>query len=397
MSNILIISAVFPPEPLVSAKLSFDIAEVLSKSDKVTVLCPNPSRPKGFDHNQSTQNVSDKYTINHVDSYTCAESKLIGRIRESYSFGRQCAKFIKANKANLQTIYINSWPFISQYLIIKQATKSDIKTVLHIQDIYPESLIKKIPKIMGNFLFKILLPIDIFTLKKATKIIGISNRMNLYLSASRKINIEKFYLVRNWQEDAFFLNFKASANINKEFVFMYTGSISASAGVEVLIKSFVKANLDKTKLIIAGDGAEKEKCVSIAKEIGNNSTIEFCNLTPSETPLLQSKATVLLLPLKKGIALTATPSKLTAYLLSGKPVLASVELNTDVSEIINEGKCGIVKEPENIDAIAKGMKEMYFMKTNTLEEMGANSKKYAENYLSKKVNLKKCVSIIKNI
>ena len=46
--NILIISAVFPPEPVVSANLSRDLAEELSKNNQVTVLCPKPTRPNGF-------------------------------------------------------------------------------------------------------------------------------------------------------------------------------------------------------------------------------------------------------------------------------------------------------------------------------------------------------------
>ena len=48
-SSVLIISAVFPPEPIVSAKLSEDIANGLVEHDiKVIVLHPRPTRPYGF-------------------------------------------------------------------------------------------------------------------------------------------------------------------------------------------------------------------------------------------------------------------------------------------------------------------------------------------------------------
>lgn len=51
-SSVLIISAVFPPEPIVSAKLSEDIANGLVEHDiKVIVLHPRPTRPYGFEFN----------------------------------------------------------------------------------------------------------------------------------------------------------------------------------------------------------------------------------------------------------------------------------------------------------------------------------------------------------
>ena len=45
MKAILIISAVFPPEPVVSSKLSFEIVTELSKDCRVVVLHPEATRP----------------------------------------------------------------------------------------------------------------------------------------------------------------------------------------------------------------------------------------------------------------------------------------------------------------------------------------------------------------
>jgi hypothetical protein len=48
MLKVVVISAVFPPEPVVSATLSADLARELAKKNNVTVLSPMPSRPLGF-------------------------------------------------------------------------------------------------------------------------------------------------------------------------------------------------------------------------------------------------------------------------------------------------------------------------------------------------------------
>jgi glycosyltransferase involved in cell wall biosynthesis len=393
VAKVLIISAVFPPEPVVSAMLSRDIAEELSKKNDVTVLCPQPTRPVGFLFEKGFE--PNGYEVIRLNSYTCAASNIFGRFRESYSFGRHCAKYILENSAIIDCIYVNSWPLFSQYLIVKTAKKIRVPCVIHIQDIYPESLTNKLPNpVKGLFIF-FFLPLDKFILRHAVKIIGISPNMISYLSASRKINKNKFELIRNWQDDSGFLNYIPTNIMKTDFVFMYLGSISPSAGVEVLINSFHKANLPGTTLKIVGNGSDKENCKAVARKLGNNK-IEFYDVMPENVPEMQAQSDVLLLPLKKGISKTATPSKLIAYLLSGKPVIACVEKESDVANILRDANCGFVVEPENVEAIAFGMKHVSGLNKNELEKLGLNGKEYALSNLSKKTNLQKLVSVIEN-
>ena len=49
MKKILVVSSVYPPEPVISAKVSFDIARKLTESNRVTVICPHPSRTLGYE------------------------------------------------------------------------------------------------------------------------------------------------------------------------------------------------------------------------------------------------------------------------------------------------------------------------------------------------------------
>ena len=208
----------------------------------------------------------------------------------------------------------------------------------------------------------------------------------------------KFELIRNWQNDDVFLNEARNANMEKkeEFIFMYVGSLSASAGVELLIRGFHKAKVPCSKLIIAGNGADKKKCMDVAKDLKNRQ-IEFCEAKPEDVPELQSQADVLLLPLKKGIAKTATPSKLTAYLLSSRPVLACVEDESDVANILREGKCGFVIEPENEISLSLKMQELYDMSHKQLEQFGKNGRNFALMNLSKRTNLGRLVSLIEKL
>ena len=69
---ILLASSVFPPEPVVSATIGFDLAEALSVDSEVMVVTPKPTRPLGFLFEEATQ--PDRAFKHYVmESYTYPE------------------------------------------------------------------------------------------------------------------------------------------------------------------------------------------------------------------------------------------------------------------------------------------------------------------------------------
>ena len=398
MSNILIISAVFPPEPVVSALLSRDLANELSKKNNVTVICPSPTRPAGFSFEKRMY--SEHYNIIQLNSYTCPSSKIFGRFRESYSFGSCCVKFIKESTGNIQCIYINSWPLLSQFMIVNIAKRKNIPCVLHIQDIYPESLINKMP-FGKSILFKILLPIDKYSLLNSNSIIAISENMKKTLINTRNVNSTKIEVVTNWQDDEAFLSFhkfkiQSESNSSKGITFMHLGNNGPLAGVNFIIRSFFKAEIEHSKLIIAGSGTRTNSCIALVKSIKANN-IEFVEVPQGMVPSIQDLADVLLLPVKKNGAMSSIPSKLPAYMFSAKPIIGCLDLESDTAKAINDSGCGIVIEPENEIELINAMKSAALWSEKTREEKGNSGLEFAKKSFSKEINIKKIISIIENV
>jgi len=392
MAKILIISAVFYPEPVVSAKLSEDIANDLSLANKITVVAPKPTRPFGFkllkDKNKTTT-----YYLENLDAYTCPESKPLGRLRESYSFGIACKKYIDENHKNIDAIYMNSWPIFSQYYIVKTAKKYKIKVVTHVQDVYPESLSNKLPKASWflNFMF---LPIDKFVLKNSFKIIAISSKMKNYLSTTRNITESKIEVVQNWQNEASFTSYVPKENsIKRDFTFMYLGNIGPVAGVDLIIDAFISANITNSKLIIAGSGSKKEDLQKIVAK-SNFLNIQFLEVPDGKVPEIQDLADVMLLPIKKGAASSSIPSKLPAYMFSKKPIIGALDSDSDTARVLIESDCGWVVSPENTEELKQKMIVVAGLKKDILQEKGIKGFEYAMEYLSKKNNLSKVTQII---
>jgi glycosyltransferase involved in cell wall biosynthesis len=392
--NVLLISAVFPPEPIVSASLSKDITNTLARDNKVTVICPIPTRPHGF--NFTKEMAAEVYKVVRLNSYTCSESKIVGRFKESYSFGKHCYKYIVEKHKNIDVIYANTWPLMAQYFTVRAAKKYKIPVIIHVQDVYPESLSNKIP-ILSTVVNYILLPIDRYVLQNTTKIIAISDKMKNYLVKTREIKSEKIEVVQNWQDEEAFINFEMSNNLahaaNRPFTFMYLGNIGPVAGIDLLIEAFVKADLKNCRLVIAGSGSKKKSLEEKVHQIGLP-TIEFWEVPNGTVPEIQAQADVMLLPIKKGAASSSIPSKLPAYMFSKRPIIASVDSDSDTARVINAAGCGWVLAPENTSILADKLKLVYAISKSKLFEKGNNGFDYAIENLSKKNNLQKVVTSV---
>lgn len=387
--NILIISAVFSPEPVVSATLSCDIAQELSTKHDVTVLSPRPTRPLGYIFDQS--NIFSQFKHQVAKSFTSPTSSVIGRLRESLSFGIASYKFIVNN--NFDIVYINTWPFFAQILAVAAAKKKQIPIVVHIQDIYPESLINKLSR-FKSLLTRILLPFDKWMLKNSTSIVTISNGMKVYLSKTRNVPENKIKVVYNWQDEKRFINTTKKEAQSNLFTFTYLGSLSPSASIDTIINAFEKANLKNSRLVIAGNGSEKEKLVSLS-ELSNN-TIEFIESPFEKAGEIQSESDVLVLSLKKGIGKLALPSKLSAYMFSSKPIIACVDTDSDSASVIINSGCGWVCEPESVEKLSESMLLAYESSREVLVEKGQKGFEYSLKNFSRKENLRKITSLIES-
>jgi len=394
--KILIISCVFPPEPVVSAKLSYDIADALSENNLVTVISPRPSRPFGNKFNKNKLDFNFEHII--ARSYIYPLSNIFGRFKESLSFGKYCYKYIAEHNQDIDIIYANTWPLLGQYFAVKASKKFGIPIIIHVQDIYPESLSKKLT-IGANLLTWTLIPIDKYILKHATRIIFISQKMKEYLVKTRKIEHNKVEVISNWQDEKSFLNYNTNPQnkIEKPFTFMYLGNIGPVAGVDILIDAFVKLPTKNCRLIIAGSGSMKESLMQHAKKYPQYKyNITFWPAPEGKAPEILNKADVLLLPIKKGYASTSIPSKLPAYMFSSKPIIACADEDSDTALAVYEANCGWVIEPENSNLLTILMTKVITYDKKSLAIFGSNGKQYALTHFSKKNNLPKIIKIIRD-
>lgn len=397
MSKFLIIASVFPPDAVTSAYLNIDLANALSKDGEVTVIRPYPSRPKGVAYTDKDIKQYDNFKTIMVDSYRCPSSKVLGRFRESISFGSACQKYIEEHHDEIDFIYNHSWHLFGYNMVAKTAVRYGIPYMVVVQDIYPESLFtsRKLPDFIQKFIMKTLGRLDRYTLRNAARVRTISEEMRSYLIRTRGLDENKVFAVDNWQDDSNHF-YKPMEGKQNPFVFEYLGSINSHSNVGLIIRAFAKAQLPDAELRIYGGGNKKDECVQLVNDFGLNN-VRFDYVQRDNVPQVQAEASVLVLALSKGNGAFSLPSKVTSYMLSGRPILASVDVESATTRYINDARCGVAVPPADEEALSQAFKDLYSMKQYELAAMGARAREFADKHLTRDYNLNIVVNQIKEI
>ena len=397
MGKRLIIASVFPPDAVTSAYLNIDLAHALSKEGLVTVVRPFPSRPKGVTYTEKDIKHYDGFETVMVESYKCPSSKVLGRFRESISFGRACKKYIEEHHNEIDFIYNHSWHLFGYYMVAKTAVRYGIPYMTVVQDIYPESLFtsRSLPGFAQKLIMKTLGRLDRYTLRNAARVRTISEEMRSYLIKTRGLDEMKVFAVDNWQDDSNHYYHPLDAT-KKIFVLEYLGSINSHSNVDLIIRAFAKAQLQNAELRIYGGGNKKDECVQLVKDLGL-SNVRFDYVQRDDVPKVQAEASVLVLALSKGNGAFSLPSKVTSYMLSGRSIVASVDAESATTRYIKNAACGIAVPPADEDALAQAFKDLCATEPEKLAEMGANARQFAETHLTRDYNLNIVVNKIKEI
>ena len=389
--NILIITYLFDPEPIVMSTITKDLATILSKEHNVTVLTSRPCRPYGYKFEDKPL-IDNKWPFKRIimDSYTHPKSEFKGRMKENVSFGKEAVKYIEEHVNEIDAIYLNVFPLFAQKYIINAASKHHIRVINHIEDVYPEPFRENIPYI-GSLVYRFLLPIDRKNVNKATCSVVIGNKIKDYYIKTRKTEPSKVAVVYNWQDESRFSGVFPYPQCG--FTFLYAGSVSKATGLQTVIEAFGESGVVNARLVIAGSGTEKEAFMKVAEQYPN-AQIEFCEAPVERIAEIQASADVLVLPLKKYVSLRAVPSKFAAYLMSKRAVLAIVECESDVADIINRSGCGWVATTGDKEDMIRAFKEASKTDKHTLETMGKSGSEYYYNNLTKDINLNRLAEIV---
>jgi len=394
--NVVIVSAVFPPEPVISAQTSFDIANELSQNGhNVTVLTTFPNRPAGklFPGYKRKLYLIEKRTIGlkiiHCFHTLSSESSVMSRTLENISFGITSALFL-ALIPKIDVVYSNSWPIFASSFICFICWLRGFKMVTSVQDVYPESLISQKRMGQSSNIVLIMRFVDRLIARNSDSLIVISKTFKDIYEQNRRINSEKLHIIPNWslfhfeEDNLRSTQIKQRLNIPENaFLAVYGGNIGEAAGIEVFVEAFRYLGDLPIYLLIAGSGPNLANCRRLAQQIKGDKIKFLSPWKAEETNSVLSCANLLILPTHGSQSLYSVPSKSITYMMSGRPILALCKPESELEKLILDSSSGWVIHLDDPQLLSERLKEIVSLPNETLLELGNNGKIYAQREFSK--------------
>lgn len=226
-----------------------------------------------------------------------------------------------------------------------------IPFVISVRDIFPEASrgLKDEHKIINLFLEGI----NRFLFRKAGHLAALGNLMKKRIEekGGRSSGIS---IIPDWADcDKIFPvsknnQFSSKNRIEGKFVVMYAGNIGASSGLEFVISGaeILKEHKDIV-FVFVGEGIMKEKLAGLVAAAKLDNILFFPYQPKDSLSEVFSSADIFLLPLKKGLSGFSLPSKIYSYLAAGRPYIACVDQESEVTQITTRYNCGLISKPED--------------------------------------------------
>lgn len=269
-------------------------------------------------------------------------------------------KTIKKEKIEIMLGISDYGPaMISTYLLHKITQKPyDI----FLFDIYKNNFYPVVP---AGFLAKIF---ESKILKNAEKIV-VTNEgtLNYYIRIYGEEMRKKSIIIHNSTFPESYLKLHTDYNPKPPYTILYTGRISwpQIGALKNLIKAVNEINDIDLKLKIYTPSP-----IDYLKKIGieKSEKVEILVAPPQDMPQIQTKADILFLPLSwhtksQDIINTATPGKLTDYLISSRPILIHAPSSSFLSQYAKDNNFALVVDEENIEKLKSAIKTLLFNKT----------------------------------
>lgn len=164
-------------------------------------------------------------------------------------------------------------------------------------------------------------------------------------------------------------------------VVMYAGNVGFSQSLDLVIaaaRRLADTHPDVV-FVINGGGSARPGLERDAVGLAN---LRFVDMQPVERlPQLLAAADVHVVPLRTGLAWSSVPSKLYSILAAGRPIVASVDVGTEVARTIERAGAGLAVPPDDADAFVGALMTM-LDDGDAAARMGAAGRSYVEGWAS---------------
>lgn len=270
------------------------------------------------------------------------------------------------------------------------------KSILVVYDLYPEALsAAKIVK-SKSILYRIWAWFSKKSLKNADHIVAIGSHMATSITETYDILPSKIEVIPNWNVISFgnseLVNSKTERDSKIKIV--YSGNLGATHDFKTILEvAKLTSNDSRIEYNFVGEGYQKSYIVNFIEENNLKNTTWQTYKVPAEVPMTYCSSDVALITLSLEADKTSMPSKTFDALAAGLVLLAICPANTDLAELVNEGKCGKHFLPGDVGGVLSFIETL--KQKSILNEYKMSSLELSKRYSRR--NVDKYIEIVKKL
>ena len=400
--KVLFLNAYFHPESVAFTHLEHDLLSALTKEKhEITVICPSPTRGISKEIAQQYKKIKteDLYDgqVHAVRFWAPQEGKnpILRAIR--YVWCNLRTYQLARHYADVDLIFANSTPPTQGMLagLVKKALSKKkgkkVPFVFDLQDVFPDSLLNANMTKKDSIIWKIGRKIEDYAYRSADKIITISDGFKSNI-VEKGVLPEKVRVIPNWINTDSVRPIRREDNIlfdrygldRNGFYICYSGNLGHSQNLHLLIEAAKSLcnELPDVKIVLIGEGAEKENLEKKIQEERLTNIILLPFQPYEEISYVFSLGDAGLIISKPGIGTSSVPSKTWSIMAAERPVLASFDQGSQLTDLIEHLQVGITAPAGDLEALLGAVKTLYCNKEMNME-MGMIGRKYVSETISR--------------
>lgn len=401
--HLIILTHVFYPDFSGAATMQYEMAKyMVSVGHKVTVIVSHSN------HHMSV-NTKPAPPEESIDGIRVLRVKPFIELDSSHFVQRAIGSFIKdigvvfkgLQVGPVDVVFVMSPPITLPIVasILKLLRRAVL--VLNVQDIFPELVVAMGILQRNSTAIRFGEIVEKWAYACADYI-GVHSPKNRLHVISRGVSEEKAHVLPLWVDTDLVEPrprhnpFSESHGLNDKFVVLYAGTVGFAMGAQTIPKTAsLLASEKNIQFVVIGGGSKLDEMEAEIKKLGVDNIL-LLPLQPRENfPNVLASADVLLITLRKeitdnpnGYFKAVVPHKLLSNMASARPILLAAEENSDAAEIIRIAQCGKTAPPEDADALAKVIMEMYENR-KSLSGWGQNGREFVCQHFASKTQVER--------
>jgi colanic acid biosynthesis glycosyl transferase WcaI len=364
--KILALTHYFPPEVNAPASRMAEHARVWQRAGhEVTIVTCAPNHPAGtlypgYRNHLWQEDMVDGIRVIRIWTYLAANDGFLPRIANYLSFFLSILLFMwRLPKSDV--VLSTSPQFFCGMAgwLLKRRRRP---WVLEIRDIWPESIVT-VGAMKRGVAIRLLEWIEGFAYRKADLVVAVTDSFVSHIRARKPDG--PIVVVKNGADLTRYVanapaaeDFKTQHGLSGKFVASYVGTIGMAHGVETVLEAAeLLQKRSDIAFIIVGDGAERARIQSLARERALNNVHILGQRPKEEMPAIWGASSAALVILRRQEMFKAViPSKMFEAMALRVPIILGVE--GEALTLMEQGGCGIAIIPEDSGDLARAVLQL---------------------------------------